>query len=52
MFVIQSGKRKEENGGYDVEEVKVMNYEVWLNWIGNEVLGGYGWLWVEIQGKV
>lgn len=52
MPVIQSGKRKEENGGQDVEEVKVMNHEVWLNWTGNEALGGRGWPWVEIQGKV
>jgi hypothetical protein len=52
MPVIQSGKRKEENGGHDVEEVKVMNHEVWLNWTGNEALGGHGWPWVEIQGKV
>lgn len=46
--VMQSGKRKEENGGRDVEEVKVMNHEVWLNWTGNEALGGCGWPWVEI----
>lgn len=48
MPVMQSGKRKEENGGRDVEEVKVMNHEVWLNWTGNEALGARGWPWVEI----
>lgn len=48
----ERGEEARKWRGGDTEEVRVMNHEVWLNWTGNEALGGHGRPWVETRGNV